>query len=181
MPTEVRVACILTWIVSGLTASVYLMLIVGVAVDRNGLLDLMRDNPSIRDTSLSDDQLVGLLIAVSAFVIAWCLVACVVAVLTWRRHNAARVALLVSVGVAVTIEVLGLPYSLLHLAACAAAFVMLLREPTRAWFRRADQARASAPPSRDWPPPDAGSQPPPPAQYPPPPPPESPSGKPPVW
>jgi hypothetical protein len=155
------------------------VIIVGLGVNRSGILDLVRDNPSIRDTSLTDDELVGVLVAVSAMVVLWCLAACVLAVLTWRRHGWARVLLLVSVGVAGLVELVGLPYSLLNLAACVAAFVLLLRAPVRAWFR-SDGVGASAPPAAGWPPPDT-----PPAASPAPqgqqPPAEHPSGKPPVW
>jgi hypothetical protein len=90
------------------------------------------------------------------------------------------VLLLVSVGVAGLVELVGLPYSLLNLAACVAAFVLLLRAPVRAWFRR-DGVGPSAPPAAGWPPPGS---PPPPAQQPVPqhqPPADHPSGKPPVW
>jgi hypothetical protein len=177
VPPAVRLACLLTWVFSGLTGAMYLVVIVGLAVNRDGIVDLVRDNPSIRDAGLSDSELVGALIAVSAMVVLWCLAACVLAALTWRRHGWARVLLLVSVGVAAVVELVGLPYSVLNLAGCVAAFVLLLRAPVRAWFGSSGAGRPLPPGAENWPPPDV---PPPPAhdraQEA-----EPPTGKPPVW
>ena len=135
MPTQVRVACILTWVFSLLTGGVYLLLILAIAVDRGGMVELLRDNPSVQDTSLTDDQLVAVLIAVSAVILVWCLAAALLAFLTWRRHVAAWVILLVCVGAAGVAEIFALPFSLLHLAAGVTTFVLLLRAPVRAWIR----------------------------------------------
>jgi hypothetical protein len=180
VPSAVRFACVLTWVFSGLTAALYLVVILGLAVNRTGILDLVRDNPSIRDTSLSDSELVGALVAASATVILWCLAACGLALLAWRRHAWARTLLLVSVSVAALVELVGLPYSLLNLAACVAVFVLLLRAPVRKWFRGSAAASPAA-----WPPPDPGSRTPGPptgGDAPTPPPTEQPpAGKPPVW
>jgi hypothetical protein len=192
-PYAVRLACALTWIFSGLTAIAYLVVIVGLAVDRGKILDLVRDNPGVRDTSLTDGELVGALVAASAVVILWCLAACLLALLTWRRHGWARSLLLVSVGVAGLVELAALPYSLLHVAACVVVFGLLLRVPAREWFHGGGGSAAPAP---GWPPPDPGSRspgdpspgdpslggpPPAPPTSPPPPPHEPPSGMPPVW
>jgi hypothetical protein len=209
VPTPVRIACILTWIFSLLTGGVYLVLILLVAVDRGEVISLLRDNASIQDTSLSDDQLIGMIVAMSAIALLWCLAASLLAFLTWRRHAWAWILLLVSIGVAGLFELFALPFSLLHLAACVTAFVLLLRAPARAWISSGAGPRqppswpggpAGGPPAhalgwpgQTWPPP-VGQEPrppvdppvqypppPPPAQYPPPPPPEQPPVKPPVW
>jgi hypothetical protein len=185
VPGQVRVACILTWIFSLLTAGIYLVVAVALAVDRDGMLDLLRDNPAIRDRSITDDQLTAALFGGSAVVVVWCLAACVLALLAWRRHTWAWIVLLVSVGIAALVELLGLPYSLLHLVAAGTVLRLLLVTPTRAWFRDQDGPGASVPP-QGWAPPTGQPLPP---QYPapeqppqyPPPPPEHPSGKPPVW
>jgi hypothetical protein len=176
VPTQVRVACILTWVFSMLTAVMYVAVIILVAADRGEVIDRLRDSASVRDTSLSDSTLVGVVIAASAMVILWCLVASGLAILTWQRHSWARVVLLVSIGVASLVEVLALPYTLLHLGAAVTAFVLLLRAPVRAWFSKDGGPGAPA----RWrteaqgPGPQASGQPPAP-------PPERPSGKPPVW
>ena len=195
VPAPVRVACILTWVFSLLTGGVYLLLILAMVADRDGVLDLLHDNPDVRDTSLNDDQLVGLVLAISAVVLLWCLAAAALAFLTWRRQVWAWILLLVSTGVAATFGLVVLPFSLLHLAACATTFVLLLRGSTRAWLRNGpgqppswpSGAPPSAPPSWPpaWPPvpppvPQPTQQPSPPPTEPQPPQ-EPPAGKPPVW
>lgn len=135
VPAEVRFACLLTWIFSLLTGSAYLFVMLAVAVDRHRVLDLVRDNTTVEKAALTDDQLVGLLLAVSAVLVAWCIIASVLAALTWRRHHVAWVLLLASVGVAWCVEVVALPYSLVHVIACTTAFVLLLRPGARAWLR----------------------------------------------
>lgn len=135
VPTQVRVACILTWIFAGLSAAGYVLLGVAIAVDRGEMLELMRENASVQDSSLSDDTLIAALVVVSALTVIWCLAACALAVLVWRRHLWAWRLLLVSAGVAALVCLLALPLSLVHLAACGVAFGLLVRPSTRAWIR----------------------------------------------
>jgi len=186
VPTHVRVACALTWVFTGLTAAIYLVLLVLIAVDRPRVLDLLRDNPGVRDTSFSDDQLVAAVVAASAVVVAWCVIAGVLAFLAWRRQSWAWITLVVSVGMSALVEVLALPFTVVHLAAAAIALRLLLIRPTREWFRREGGPPLPPPPppppssaSRDWPPPSIPAPPPPPSS--PPSPPQQPPGKPPVW
>ena len=154
------------------------MVALALLVDREQMLDLLRDNPTVRDSNLDTDQLVAAILAVRAVVVLWCLAACVLAVLAWRRYAWAWILLTVSVGVAALVEVVGLPYSLLHLVAAGVALRMLLLAPTRAWFRETGAAPPPGwtPPSH-WAPPGGEHDAPPTA----PPHDEPPSGKPPVW
>ncbi|HET6168127.1 MAG TPA: hypothetical protein VFE07_14945 [Marmoricola sp.] len=170
VPISVRVACILTWVFCALTGLVYVGLIVAAGVDRHGTVDLVRDSAGISDFSTSDAEVVGILLAMCASMLVWCILASVVAALAWHRQAWASVVLIVSCGVATLFEVVALPFSVLHVAASVAAFVLLLRPSARAWFRRTVPVATA----RDWP---APSGPPlPPAEH------ESPpSGKPPVW
>jgi hypothetical protein len=148
----VRIACLLTWIFSSLTAVLYLIIGVALLVDRTAMLDLLRDNPTVRDSKLSEDELVAVIVAVSAVVVLWCLSACVLAYLTWRRHAWAWIVLLVGVGIALVVELVGFPFTLLHLIAAAATLRLLLASRTRAWFRAAS-GPGDPPPPGDWPPP----------------------------
>jgi len=175
----VRIACVLTWVFGLMTAALYVLVGLGVLADRDQILDLLRDNPTVRDSDLGDDQLVLLIVAVSALIAVWCLAACVLAFLTWRRQGWARILLMVSIGVALVLELASFPFSLLHLVASVIALRMLLIAPTRAWFRGpgGPPPPAWGPPT--WPPPgqqsrdeQQGQQPP--DQQPP-------GGKPPVW
>lgn len=155
MPAQVRVACILTWVFAALTGAGYLVLALVVLVDRDATLDLIRDNASLRDASLSDDTLVAAMVAVSLMIATWCLSAVVFAWFTWRRRRWAWLVLTVGVGLAALACVLAIPFSLVHLAALGVTFRLLLHGRTRAWF-------APAPPiDRGWPPPDPAQQQPP--------------------
>lgn len=193
VPTQVRVACILTWIFSAVTGALYLLIAVALLADRAGMLTLLKDNPTVRDTKLTDDQLVAAIVTVSFLVVLWCIAACALAVLAWRRHAWARTLLMVSIAVAFSVELVGFPYTLLHLAAAVVAFRMLLNPGSRAWFRGADRpgptapprwtpppgwappSAPPAPPDRSSTPPDAGAQPP--REEPS----DRPADKPPVW
>jgi hypothetical protein len=135
VPVEVRVACILTWAFSALTAAAYVVIIAAFAVDRAGTVDLARDSAGISDVSLSDSELVGVVLATRALFLVWCVLASLLAALCWRRHGWAWIALVVSCGMATVVAMAAVPYSVLHVAASFAAFVLLLRTSTRGWFR----------------------------------------------
>jgi hypothetical protein len=172
-PAQVRTACILTWVLAGLTGGLYTLVVAAVAVDRGAVLDLLHDNPSIRDANLSDNALIALVVGVSALLVLWCLVAGVLAVLAWRRQTWAWILLLVSAGAAALAGLVVLPFSLAHVVGAATAFLLLLRAPVRAWYR--DTERPGPPPR------PPGSPNPPPPSAPPPPPAVGSDGKPPVW
>lgn len=175
-PVHVRVACILTWVLAGLTAGLYTLVFAAVAIDRNAVLDLLHDNASVRDAGLSDRALVAVIISVSAFLVLWCLAAGVLAVLVWRRRTWAWILLLVSAGATVLAGLLVLPFSVAHVVGAVTAFVLLLRGPVRAWFAAAEAAGAR--PGSPGPPPGPSAGPPGPSV--PLPPPRA-DGKPPVW
>lgn len=171
-PVQVRVACILTWVFAGLTGGLYTLVAVAIAADRGAVLDLLHDNPSVRDANLTDTALIAVVVAVSALLVLWCLAAVVLAMLTWRRHAWAWILLLVSSGATTLACLLVLPFSVANLIGAVTAFVLLLRPPVRAWFRTS--GLPGPPPG--WPapgpPPTQSAQPP--ASVPQ-------DGKPPVW
>jgi hypothetical protein len=173
-PVQVRVACILTWVLAGLTAGLYTLVVAAIAIDRSAVLDLVHDNPSVRDAGLTDNALVAIVVAVSAVLVLWCLGAGLLAVLAWRRQTWAWILLLVSAGASVLAGLLVLPFSVAHVVGAATAFGLLLRAPVRAWFAGAERP---APPLN--PPPDASPGPPAPSAPIPPAPRQD--GKPPVW
>lgn len=172
VPGVVRAACLLTWAFSGLTAAAYVLIVFGAAVDRDGVLKVVHDSGVVNGMSWSDDQIIGVLVALSAFVIVWCVVASLLAALVWRRVGWARIVLLVSCGVAAAFMVAAVPVSVAHLAAATAVFVLLLRPSARAWFG-GETWPVTVASMQDWPPPTGSPAPPEPPQLP--------SDKPPVW
>ena len=79
-------------------------------------------------------MVVGLLVVV----ILWCLIACVLAVFTMRRSNAARITLVVSATVAGLLSLLGIQsqVSAVPLLACLATVILLFTGGAGDWFAR---------------------------------------------
>lgn len=132
-PRQVRTACLITWIFSGITALGYVALLAAISIDQQGLIDMVKENPAW-DASYDDDLIVTAAVAGSIVFLLWCALASVVAVFTWRGASWAWVVQLVSTGFAALVALLGLPFSLLHLVAIGAAFGLLLSRPSRDWF-----------------------------------------------
>jgi len=152
VPVQVRVACVLTWVLSTLTALMYVVVLAALLADRARVLRLLHDNPALRDRSIGDHELTAVVVTASVVIVLWCLAACAMAVFAWRRHAWAWVLLMVSIGATVAVGLVSLPYSLLHLAAAVVALRLLLLRPTRAWFRGAGQPPAGPP--AGWAPPN---------------------------
>ncbi len=131
-PGQVRLACILTWVFSAVTSLAFLGLLTGFAVDSDAMLEQMRDAPGW-DSAYEDFAVAGAVV-VSVIFLVWCLGAAVLAVFAWRRQQWAWILLLVSTGLAALIGLIGIPASLVHLAALATTFGALLSKQSRDWF-----------------------------------------------
>jgi hypothetical protein len=118
--------------------------------------------------------------ATSAILLFWCLAACVLAFLAFRRQGWARGALVGSAATATLVSLLAFPLGLLVAVPAAVSAGLLLSAPARAWYAAPPGPPVGPPggPPGGPPPPTGGAAPPPYAQQPPPPPPQ---GKPPVW
>jgi hypothetical protein len=131
----VRLACILTWVLGGLTALAYLVVLVVLVASRDRLLELLHDSPRW-DSGYDDDTIVALAGVMSVVVVVWCAVAAVLAVLTWRGVRGAWIALVVSAVLAALVAAVAFPFSIVHLAVTASSAGMLTSRPTREWFVR---------------------------------------------
>jgi hypothetical protein len=132
-PPQVRLACILTWIFSSITALGYAAVLVVLAVDKERLVDELKKSPGW-DSSFDTDTVTTFVAVAAVAFIVWSLSAIVLAVLTWRRVRWAWLVLLASASIAGLVSVLALPYSLPFLAVIGASTGMLLRRTSRAWF-----------------------------------------------
>ncbi|WP_209718231.1 hypothetical protein [Marmoricola sp. OAE513] len=132
-PRPVHLACMITWIATGLTAFGYLVLLVFLAVDQQAVIDLVKDNPNW-DPAFDDDLIVRAAVISGVVILVWCAVAAVVAVFTWRGEHWAWVVHLVSLTMAAMISLAVFPNSFFHLAAVAATFGLLTRRQSRDWF-----------------------------------------------
>ena len=132
-PRQVRNACLVTWIFTGVTALVYLGMLVVVAVDQQALIDLVTENPAW-DPSYDEDLIVTAAVVGSVAFLIWCVAVSVIAVFTWRGAQWAWITHLVSAGMAGLVSLVALPVSLVHLAAIGAVVGLLLSRTSRTWF-----------------------------------------------
>jgi hypothetical protein len=140
-PAAVMWACVLTWVLAGLTALTMLLGAVAIAVDTDQLLDEMhRQNPRLAEQGVSDSALLAVAYVLVGVVVLWCLAAAVVAVLVLRGAGWARVALLVSASATAVLclvaTVVGAFLLVLPLIGGVATVTLLLRPDSRAWFAR---------------------------------------------
>ncbi len=196
VPVPVKIACVLTWVFSGLVALTYAGVLVALIAAKDQIVDYVVDSPEWKQANLPQDLLVPALWLAVLLFLGWALGACVLAWFTWRRHNWARWLLATSAAAAFVVGFLAFPAGLLHSLAAVLTIVGLFLSNSRAWFeqgtRNTWQGPPSGPPpgsppgSSAWPPADPadshspgtqapGSQPPEPPRD------HSPGGKPPVW
>jgi hypothetical protein len=191
-PVGVTIACVVTWVFSGLVALLYTGMLVALVAAQDRIVRFVVDSPEWQRANLDQGVLVPVLWVGCLLFLGWALAACLLAWFVWRRQNWARYLLMVSAAVAIVAGFFAFPVGVLHQLAAVLTIVGLFSAPARAWFehRTGSAGPQSQPPagppagpsagSRDWAPPSADSYPggPPaqgPGQVP-----ES-GGRPPVW
>jgi hypothetical protein len=135
-------ACVLTWVLSAMTALVMGLSAVVIALEP----DLVFDEIRRQDPDFSAQGVTGRMVQVATYVTAgvtvvWALAAVVLAVFVLRRSGWARIALLVSAacaGVTCLVASLGSVLMVVPAFGCAVTFSLLLRPEVRAWFARHD-------------------------------------------
>jgi hypothetical protein len=145
-PSPVRLACILTWVLSSLTAVGYALVLVVLGVDKSRFVDELKKSPGWKNSYDVDTVTTAVTVAAIVFVV-WSVCAVVLAVLVWRRSRWAWVALLVSAGMAGLVSLVALPWSLPYLAVIGASTGLLMRASTRAWFAGPSQPGPPQPPA----------------------------------
>lgn len=144
-PGSVTTAAILTWVFSGLTTLVYLLVVVMLMAARQPLVDAIQADPQFESLPMSTDDLLAVLWLMSAVSIFWSVSAFALAILVFRRVGWARVALVVSAAAAMLVSLLAFPFGLLHGFAAATTFALLLGKRSAAWFARRPLATISGP------------------------------------
>jgi hypothetical protein len=152
---------------SSLVAGAFLLVVLTLLVQRDQLLAEMQKNAAISDLGVSSQQILGFLWVFSAVSIFWALSAMALAVLAFRRVGSARIALVVSAGLAGAVSLFVVPFGWLHAVAAFTAGALLLRRSSSQWYAGHDQPISGPRPPQQ------------PMQGPPTQPPSS--GKPPVW
>lgn len=137
-PGAVTVACVITWVFSGLALALSLLSLVAVAVAPSAVLDeLRRQDPQFDQQGLSDSVIVGTLLVFSVLLVLWSVAGIVLGVLVLRRVGWARIALIVSAAMVAVFALLGSISSfvlIVPLVAGTLTISLLLRRETRAWF-----------------------------------------------
>jgi hypothetical protein len=134
VPGQVKMACILTWVFSGVVALLYLAALVALVVDRQPIVDRVVSSPTWRDAGLADDMLLPMLWLGVLLFLAWSLGAIVLAWFAWRRHNWARYLLAASAVVTLLVGAVAFPVAVPHQIACALAAGALFAPRSRAWY-----------------------------------------------
>ncbi|MGA8994479.1 MAG: hypothetical protein WB441_09250, partial [Nocardioidaceae bacterium] len=142
-PRAVTVAAVLTWVFGGVTGFVFALLVLSLLVQQEQLLADLAANPSVGALGLTPAQLVGALWVVAAVGVTWCLASVALAVLAFRRVNAARILLVVSAVIAGVVALPVVPFGWPNAAAAFAAAALLMRSASNRWYAaaRADDPR----------------------------------------
>ena len=139
----------LTWLFAGLTGVAYVIVMGVLLVSKDRLVELIETDEQFQRLDIATNDLVGALWVVSAVLIVWCLAAMVLAFLAFRRHNWARITLVVSAAMSLLLGLAAFPFSLLHLLAAGAVIVLLFVGDSNRWFSGAGRSGGySGPPAQ---------------------------------
>lgn len=136
-PGALVAACVLTWVLCGLTAAMLAILGAAVAADGDGLLDeAMRRSPQIADSGVDRDALLAGVLVLAVVGVVWSLMAMALALLTFLGSRWARIALTVSAaaaGVILVLGVVGSPPALVPAIGAFAVVALLQQADVRRW------------------------------------------------
>ncbi len=140
-PATVTAAAVLTLIFSGLTFALFVFAMVGLIVQRDSFLEELDNESGLED--VNPDDLFAVLVVVLGVFLVWSFLAIILAILTMRRSNIARILLIISASMTAVFSLLAIlsAVSAATLIAGIAVVVMLIGGNTRDWF-----ARKNAPP-----------------------------------
>ena len=164
VPVTVKVACILTWVFSGVVALLYAGMLLALIFAQDRIVDYVVTSPAWQRAGLEQSALVPILWVGCLVFLAWTVGALVLAWLTWRRHNWARWLLACSAAATIVAALFAFPVGVLHQLAAVLTIVGLFGSAAREWFAPQPWAPGGPPPSG--PPLDSGAGSPGSAQYP---------------
>jgi hypothetical protein len=130
----VKIACLLTWIFSGVVALMYAVILAVLIADSDRLVDYVVASPEWERANLDADLLLPVLWMGCLMFLGWALGACLLAWFTWRRHGWARWLLAASAATAAVAGLFAFPVGLLHQIAAILTIVGLFSAAARTWF-----------------------------------------------
>ncbi len=153
-PGTVTAAAVVTIILSSIAMLFFLVVTIGIFVARDSvereINDELANQQGMGDISAGD--LTAVILVVMLVFLFWCLSAIVLAVLTLKRRNWARVVLVVSSAVTGVFSLIGITsgISALTLIASVAVIVLLFTGGANAWFSRRQAEPAPTGTSQPW-------------------------------
>ena len=140
-PQAVLWACVLTWILCGLTAFGVVVSAITIALDPDVIFDeVHKQNPDLAARGITDTMLAVATYVMAGGIVLWCVGAAAMAVLVFRRVAWARIVLIVSASVAAGLSLIGTAVGgfvlVVPLVGGAVTIALLLRRDARPWFDR---------------------------------------------
>ena len=146
-PSAVVWACALTWVFAGLALLVMVASIAVLATSPGLVFDeVHRQNPDFAAAGVSDATLRNATFVLGGIVAVWSLAAIVLAVLTFRGVNGARIALVVSASMSAAcclLVTLGQFLLVVPLAASVVTLALLVRPDVKAWYDAPERVRGA--------------------------------------
>jgi hypothetical protein len=147
-PTTVTVAALLTWLGAGLTALLMLVFVAVLGAGGDAFVEEFETAARESDVSLSTDDVLAVGWAVAGTLLVWSLVSIVLAVLAFRRSNAARIALVVSAVMTALLSLVAIMsiLSVVTLLLAGATVILLFTGGANRWYssRSSDGPRSQA-------------------------------------
>jgi hypothetical protein len=140
-PPGLVLACVMTWVTSSLVILSLVATAVVASIQRDELMvEIEKQQGELVETyGLTETDLLAAVYLMVGGLVLWAIAAIVLAYLTFRRHNWARITLAVSsavAGVTALAMSIGNPALILLVAILAISTWLLLRADVAAWFRR---------------------------------------------
>lgn len=148
-PRQVRTACLIAWVFSGITIVVALTGLAGILANQQQAIDAVLDH-DLWDDRFDESLIIPVIVLYVVVAVLWSAAACVFALFAWRGQSWAWLALTISAGCAAPVTVLAMPYALAHTAAIGLTLGLLLSKPARAWFATR-RPPPPGPPPGPWP------------------------------
>ncbi|MDX6324590.1 MAG: hypothetical protein QOK15_944, partial [Nocardioidaceae bacterium] len=145
-PLTVTIASVLTWIGAGATATLMLAFVAILAVGGDSFVREFESAAQRSNVTLTANQAMAVGWTVAAVFLVWSIAAIVLAVLAFRRNNAARIALVVSSVMTALFSLFGIAsgISAITLVISAATVVLLFTGGANEWYSR--RSRGGSPP-----------------------------------
>jgi lysylphosphatidylglycerol synthetase-like protein (DUF2156 family) len=154
-PLTVTIASVLIWVGAGVTATLMLAFVAILAVAGDSFVSAFEKTAQQSDVTLTADEAMAVGWTVAAVFLVWSIAALVLAVLAFRRSNAARIALVVSSVMTALVSLLGITsgISAITLVMAVATVVLLFTGGANQWYSNSRRGSGVPPPSGSWGPP----------------------------